>query len=281
MSSTTSAFGPILTPEQVGDLVIKPLIEQSVAGQVLTTVTTDSHKYRIPVVTTDPSASWTKEGQEISVSDPDVDEVEVEPSKLAALTAITRELANDSNPAAADAIGQGIVRDLTRMVDKALFTATTTNGPGGIPGVSGVSTADAGSSFSNVDAFSDAIFEAAQHNGTVTAFVTAPATAKKLAKLKTATDYNTPLLQPDATRPGQRQILGVPLVTSQYVSTTDDTVWAISKSQAFFVIREAAEVISDSSAYFTSDRVAVRGIVRVGFGFPNPPTLVKITTSTT
>jgi hypothetical protein len=34
MASTTSTFGPILTPEHAGDLVIQPLIQQSVAGQV-------------------------------------------------------------------------------------------------------------------------------------------------------------------------------------------------------------------------------------------------------
>jgi hypothetical protein len=35
MAGTTSTFAPILTPEQVGDLVIRPLITQSIAGQVL------------------------------------------------------------------------------------------------------------------------------------------------------------------------------------------------------------------------------------------------------
>lgn len=279
MSSTTSAFGPILRPEQIGDLVIQPLIEQSIAGQVMTTVMTGSSKYRIPIVTADPSASWTAEGAEITASDATVDELEITPSKLAALSVITHELAADSNPAAAQAVGQGIVRDLVRKVDQALFTATTTSGPGGLPGVTGVSTVDAGTAFSNVDAFSDAIFTSAEHNGAISAFVTNPATAMKLAKIKSGTDYNTPLLQPDATRPGQRQILGVPLLTCPHVATTDDQVWAIPQAYTYFVVREKAEVESDFSVYFTSHRVAVRGIVRVGFGFPAPKALVSITTS--
>jgi HK97 family phage major capsid protein len=282
MSSLTSNLGPILTPEQVGELVIKPLIQESVAGQVLTSVTAGTHEYRIPVVTTDPSAAWTAEGAEIAVSDPDVDEVVVTPSKLAALTALSRELASDSNPAAANVIGQGIVRDLTRKVDQALFTASTTDGPGGIPGVSGVSTVDAGTAYANVDAFSDAVFSAAQHNGTITAWVTNPDTAKTLAKVKQydATGSNVPLLGADPTQPGRRQILGIPLLTSPYVDTTDNDVWGIAKSQSYMIIREKAEVESDTSAYFTSDRIGIRAILRVGFGFPNPPTLVKISTST-
>ncbi|UEA33491.1 phage major capsid protein [Mycobacterium avium subsp. avium] len=279
MASTTSTFGPILAPEQVADLIIQPLIQQSIAGQVLTSVTIGEHSYRIPIVTTDPSASWTAEGAEITATDPDVDELEVTPSKLAALTVISQELADDSSPAAINVVGQGITRDLSRKTDQTLFTATTTNGPGGIPGVSGVSTVSAGAAYANVDPFSDAIYTAAQHNGVITAWVTNPATAMALAKLKVGADYNLPLLQPDPTKPGQRQILGIPLLTSPYVTTTNNVVWGISQSQAFMVVRETAEVESDRSVFFTSHRVAVRAIVRLGFGFPNPPTLVKIATT--
>ncbi|QFS93543.1 Phage capsid family protein [Mycobacterium sp. THAF192] len=279
MAGNTTNFAPILTPEQVGELVIQPLIAESIAGQVLTAVTTDSHDYRIPVVEQDPSASWTAEGAEIAVSDATVDEVLVTPSKLAALSVITRELANDSSPAAAEIVGQGIVRDLVRKVDQALFTATTTNGPGGIPGVSGISTVDAGIAYGSVDAFSDAIYTAAGFNGAISAWVTNPATAKTLAKVKEATGSNKPLLGPDPTVPGRRQILGIPLLTSPYVTTTDDTVWGISAAYSYMVIREQAEVESDRSVYFTSDRVAIRATLRIGFGFPAPATLVRITTS--
>ncbi|BBY15763.1 phage major capsid protein [Mycolicibacterium litorale] len=279
MPSNTTTFAPILTPAQVHNLVIVPLIAESVAGQVLTSVVTGTHEYRIPVVAADPSASWTAEGAEIAVSDADVDEVTVTPSKLAALSAITRELANDSSPAAADVVGQGIVRDLVRKVDQALFTATTTNGPGGIPGVSGISTVDAGSAYANVDPFSDAIYTAAAFNGNITAWVTNPATAKTLAKVKEATGSNKPLLGPDPTQPGRRQILGIPLLTSPYVTTTANAVWGISQPYAHMVIREQAEVESDKSVFFTSDRVAIRAILRIGFGFPAPATIVRITTS--
>lgn len=279
MASTTSGFAPILTPAQVGDLVVRPLIQQSVAGQILTTVYTDTHSWRVPVVTADPTASWTAEGAEITASDATVDEVVVTPSKLAALSVISRELADDSTPAAAQVVGDGIVRDLTRKVDAALFTATTTNGPGGLPGVSGISTVDAGASYANVDAFSDALYTAAQSNGAITAWVTNPATAKTLAKVKEVTGSNKPLLGPDPSRPGQRQILGVPLLTSPAVTTTNNVVWGISQPYSYLVIRDQAQVESDRSVYFTSDRVAIRATLRIGFGFAAPATIVKIATS--
>ncbi|MCZ0732213.1 phage major capsid protein [Mycolicibacterium iranicum] len=279
MASNTTTFASILRPEQVAELVIQPLIAQSIAGQVLTAVTTGSHDYRIPVVTADPSASWVAEGAEIPVDDAEVDEVIVTPKKLAGLTVITRELANDSNPAAADVVGDGITRDLIRKVDQALFTASTTNGPGGIPGVSGVSTVDAGASYANVDAFSDALYTAAGFNATISAWVTNPATAKTLAKVKEGSGSNKPLLQPDPTQPGRRQILGVPLLTTPYVTTTNNVIWGIAAQYAYLVVREEGEVESDRSVFFTSDRVAVRAIVRLGFGFPHPASLVKIATS--
>lgn len=279
MASTTSGFAPILTAAQVGELIIRPLISQSIAGQILTAVNISSHSYRIPVVTADPSASWTAEGAEITASDATVDEVVVTPSKLAALSVISRELADDSTPAAAEVVGAGIVRDLTRKLDQALFTATTTNGPGGLPGVSGISTVSAGASYANVDSFSDALFTAAASNGNITAWVTNPATASTLAKVKEATGSNKPLLGSDPAVPGQRQILGIPVLTSPYVTTTNNPVWGISTPYSYLVIRDQAQVESDRSVYFTSDRVAIRATLRVGFGFAAPATIVKIATS--
>lgn len=279
MAATTTSFAPILTPEQVAELVIRPLIAQSIAGQVLTAVHTGSKEYRIPIVAADPSASWTAEGEEIVVSDGDVDELVVTPSKLAGLTPITRELANDSTPGASDVIGKGLVRDLSRKTDAALFAATTTNGPGGLPGVSGISTVSAGAAYANVDAFSDAIYTAADFNANISAWVTAPATAKTLSKLKEQTGSNKPLLGADPTVPGRRQILGIPLLTSPYVATANNPVWGISAEYGYMVIREDAEVDSDKSVFFTSDRIAVRAVMRLGFGFPNPPAMVKIATS--
>jgi HK97 family phage major capsid protein len=279
MASNTTTFAPILTPEQVADLVIRPLITESIAGQVLTTVQTGSHNYRIPIVASDPSASWTAEGAEIMVSDADIDELIVTPSKLAALSVISRELANDSSPSAADAIGAGLVRDLSRKLDESLFAAVTVNGPSGLPGLSGISTVSAGAAYTNTDAFSDAIYTAASYNGNITAWICHPSVAMVLSKLKQGTALNSHLLQPDPTMPGRRQILGVPLLTSPYVATANSPVWGISKQFGYLVIRQGVEVESDKSVFFSSDRIAVRAILRAGLGFPAPATVVRIATS--
>ena len=248
----------------------------------MTTIPISTHTYRVPLVTADPAASWTAEGAEITTSDATLDELDITPSKLAALSIISSELANDSTPQAAQAVGDGIVRDLTRKVDQALFTATTTNGPGGLPGVSGVtSVSGPATAYTNVDPFSDGIYVSAQHNGVIGAWVTNPATAQALPKVKqyTAGASNMPLLGADPTMPGQRQILGIPLLTSPYVTTTNNVVWGVPQAFSYFVIRQDGLVESDRSVLFTSDRVAVRAIMRVGFGFPNPAAVVKIATT--
>ena len=68
MALTTTGGASILTPEEVGTLVVRPLMEQSVAAQVSTVIPTTSHDFRVPIVSADPTAAWTAEGAEISVS---------------------------------------------------------------------------------------------------------------------------------------------------------------------------------------------------------------------
>jgi HK97 family phage major capsid protein len=134
-------------------------------------------------------------------------------------------------------------------------------------------------SYANVDAFSDALYTSANNNGHITAWVTNPTTAMTLSKLKQGSALNSPLLQPDPTQPGQRQILGVPLLVSPAVPVANNQVWGIPRQFCFFVIRYGTEVISDNSVFFTSHRVAIRAILRCGFGFPHPPSIVKISTT--
>lgn len=273
MNTTTGA--PILTPEQVGTLVVQPLTQMSVAGQVSTTVTTGSKNFRIPQLTGDPTASWVAEGAEIPTSDATLDELDVTPDKLAALVPISHELAVDSTPAAADVIGQRLVVDLQRKMDAAYFGTTVTNGPDGLGSLAGVSTVTAGASWSNLDPFSDAQFAVEEHNGTVSAWVANPADAAILAKLKQGTaSGNVPLLGADPTQPGRRQILGPPLLTSPYV--TAGTVWGIDRRYAYIVLREDATVFTDTSVFLSSDRVAVFARLRIGFAWPNPGAIVKV-----
>ncbi len=278
MSLTTSSGASILTPTQVSELVVQPLIQASVAFQVSTVIQTSSHSLRVPILSDDVGSGWVAEGEEIDVDEPTLDEIEVTPAKLAALTVITSELANDSSPSAAKVVGDSIVRDLARKTDAAFFAAAApTNGPAETLGTITSTPVDAGDAWSNLDWAEAAKSVAEQRNSMVTAFVCNPALALVLASLKEITGSNKPLLGADPTSPTSRVVAGVPLYVSPAVA--NNVVWAIPRQHALVVLREGTSLVSDSSVFFTSDRLAIRATTRLAFGFPYEGAIAKVTIS--
>lgn len=68
----------------------------------------------------------------------------------------------------------------------------------------------------------------------------------------------------------------MPLLRSAAVPV--GTIWGLPRKWVTVVIREDATIEFDKSVFFTSDRIAVKAIMRVGFGFAKLSALVKITT---
>jgi HK97 family phage major capsid protein len=271
---TTGPGASILRPEEVETLIVQPLTRDSVATTVSTVVQTQSTSTRFPVVQADPTTAWTQEGQEIDVSDADVDEINCVPSALKGLTVVSNQLADDSDPSAMDVVGQGLVRDLQIRLDSAYFGNTTSHGPSGLESLAGVQHVDAGSALENLDAFAEAISKAEQVGATLTAFVMNPDTLLSLATLKVATDWQQPLLGVDPSSPTKRSAQGVPVHWSPAVP--EDTIWGIPKAKVFAVLRLPVSVVTDRSAFFSSDRLAVRCVTRWGFAFPHEAAIVKI-----
>lgn len=276
MALLDSNTRPLLV-DDVASLLVLPSLNQSIAANsaVTTRITTTSATLRMPVQTADPSAAWVAEGQEIAVTDAALTEVDVTPAKLAALSVISSELANDSSPAAAQVVGAGMARDLARKIDAAFFGALASPAPSGLGALSGVQTVVNANAFTNLDAFSAAIAKAENVGADVTAFCTSPNTALALAQVKQLSNGTVPLLGADGTAATQRMIRGVPLLVSYAIP--DNVVWAVDADRAIMVVRSDATVLVDTSVYFTSDRVAVRGTLRIGIGFPHAAAFVKIT----
>ncbi len=275
MALTTGLPTRGLLPDEHGPLVIQPAIDASVFARVATVQMTSSHDYRIPVVAADPTAQWVAEGAEITPSDPTLQELVVTPAKVAGLTVISRELADDSDPAAAQVVGDGLARDIARRIDQAAFAGLASPAPAGLTTLSGVQTYVNASAFGNLDFAAEAISKAEVVGATVTHFVTSPATALALAKVRTETGSNKPLLGADATTATGRMILGVPLLVSPFVAA--NTLWAIDSSRVWLVVRDDATIEADRSVFFTSDRVAVKATMRAAFGFVHPQSVVKVT----
>lgn len=272
MAFLTSSGGAILRPEEVAALIIQPVQELSAALQVTSVLSTMSHEMRIPIVKSDVSSSWTPEGSDITAQDPTVDELVVVPKKLAALTLISNEQANDTTPGAVQLVGDSIARDLSRKIDAAFFGVSVLNGPNGIAGVADVNVIDTAGN-PTIDDFVDAEYAILAAGAHVTSWCCNAATARDLAKLKkfTGTDVTSsePLLQPDPTQAGRRTISGVPLVVVFGTAIPDGEVWGIDASRVISVLRDGATLAVDASFAFGKDSVAVRTTIRVGFGFPH------------
>jgi len=274
MSQSTVNAASILRPEEVHALVIQPLTTESVAFAASTVVQTDSNSYRVPILTGDPDVAWVAEGAEINVDDADLGEVVITPKKVAGITVVSSELAADSSPEATKVIGDRLVQNLRRKVDSAWFGNAVANGPSGLGSIA-ASNVYAGVNYANLDAFTEAQVTAEKLGQKVTAFVTHPNTVLALSKIKKATASNEGLLQPDPSSPSGRVIAGVPLLSSPDAPDTG-LVWAVPQAVSFVVVRKDVEVVVDTSAFFTSDRVAIRAVARIGFGFPHPAAMVKV-----
>lgn len=58
--------------------------------------------------------------------------------------------------------------------------------------------------------------------------------------------------------------------------TSTSYIWGIPRATSYVVIGIPASVEVDKSAKFTSDQTCVRCILRVGFGWPHPASVVRI-----
>ncbi|MEU9026409.1 phage major capsid protein [Streptomyces sp. NPDC048383] len=272
---TTDAGTRSILPPEYGELVTKPVEALSVAYLTGDKVTTSANKYIVPILASDVTAGAVAEGAEITPSDADFDELEIIPAKFAALTIVSRELADDSNPSAADQIGKSIARQIANRVDNALFNSLGGVNPDGFADLTGISTVSAPAAYVNLDPFEEAVSKSEAAGGRITHWVTGAATALEIAKLKDTSGSNRGLLNPDLAVEGRRTILGRPVVISPYVPA--DVVYGISKDDFLVVTREDTRLDVDHSAYFSSDRVGVRGTMRVAFAMPVPAAHVRIT----
>lgn len=266
-------------PSDVGSLVLKPVSTGSIAilAAGFKTAKKQTNNYRVPIVRTDPQAEWVAEGAEIVPSKGQFGEVVDSFHKLAGLTIISRELAEDSNPGALDHVADGLGRDIAKKLDMAIFGKRGSDliPPLGLLDITDVNQIAAGTSWSDLDPFVHAVYEAEQQGAQLNAFVTNPADAYALATLKDANGSNRTLLGSDPTRPDLRMISGVPLLASSAVEP--GTVWGIPKDNLLtIVIRQDVQVEADKSVYFTSDLIAVKATMRVAILHPHPEAIQKI-----
>jgi len=274
--TTTSDVSGVLPPEFAA-LIEEPLADEALAFNpaVATVVRTGSTDLIVPIVREDAGAAWVAEGADIVPDDAVFDQLTITPPKVAGLTKASREILDDSSPSAREILGRGLARSIAAKVDNSFFASLAAPAPGGLESLDTEAiTLVESNGFANLDPFAEAIAEMEQAGGTVTSFVTDPDTALAIAQLKDESGSLRPLLGVDATNGTARQVLGVPLFVSRFV--TEGTVWALDASANLVVVREGTTLAISADRYFDSDSIAVRATARVGFGFPILSRVVKV-----
>lgn len=272
MAVLNSNLAQAWTPEQYGTLVDLVIAEKSVAFQAGTVVQTSSETIRFPVQTADPAVGWYAENTQISLTDPTTSELVITPKKVAGLTQISTEAAEDTTPAVAEQTGRNLARAVAKRIDNAFFGNTVTNGPSGLLSLTGVNVIDTGTILlDSLDAFHEAKFAALADGANITHFILAPDVALALSKAKQGDDLNIGLL--DNVGDGVT-LAGVPVLVSTDVAAGN--AWGVDSSQIFVVQRTGTTITKSVDAAFDYDAVQVRATARVGFGFANPAGIVRL-----
>lgn len=273
MAVTNAGLQTAFTPEDYGALIDTVIAEKSIAFQAGTVISTGSETIRFPKITADPAVGWYAENTQISLTDPTTNELVVTPKKVAGLTQISNEAADDSNPAVADQVGRTLARSIAKKIDAAFFGNTVTNGPSGLLSLNGINEIDTDTlPFTNLDAFHTAKSDALADGATLTHFILAPDVALALSLTKDlTTGSNKGLL--DAVGDGVT-LAGVPVLVSTDVAAGN--AWGVDASQIFVVQRTGTTVTRSTDAAFDYDAIQVRATARISWGFANPAGIVRI-----
>ena len=210
------------------ELILAPLYFESVVLRAMRRIEISTTSAYLPRVTSG-SVSWVPEASEIPDSGALVDLLAVTPRKVAALAIVSNEAVGDAN--AAEMLGQALARAVAVEVDRAFFRGGGTNGPAGLPGVTGLETIDADPT-SGLDAWTDAVAAVESNGARATVGFVSPTTWASLSKVKESTGSNKPVLADPATGPtGEvtRSIGGLPVLVS--ASVADGEAWVVDGSR--------------------------------------------------
>lgn len=266
--TTASASAGPLTPTEQAMFLWDRLRDQAVVlASGVRVIPTDRNKITWPAVLGDVAAAFYDELDEITESDPDLDEIEAVPKAIKALVRGSSEAFEDSDPDLLNMLVDHLSIVLGLRLDRALLTGDTTTEPKGFNGLlnlAGVPEIDVEGDMANYDALVRAV-GVLRGNGAPgdIACVMHPWTATHLDLLKEETTSNVTLARPDGLPPIY--------VTRQIGRDTENetsTVVLYATSQVAVVRRRDVTIEVDRSEEFSSDAVKVRGKLRATLAAP-------------
>ncbi len=276
LNKTTAVGG--LQPAEINDLVVEPVVKDSVAAQVATVITNaQGSKLRIPKIADENTVKnlFTAELAEIELLNPTVSQLELEWRKIAALTILSSEVVQDSELAILDAAGRSLTRELVRKLDTAAFgNAAPANGFAGIQASHAQFHAIADADGTNADFAIDAGAAIGNADGVPQVILTTPSVLAALQKAKVSVGSEQPLFGTSAAAAVGQTINGLPVVTSSHVKA--NTLYVIDPAGLVLAVRKDVALDTDSSAAFSVDGTMVRIITRMAFGVVDPTKVAVI-----
>jgi HK97 family phage major capsid protein len=257
-----------------------------------TVVETDRTTISLPHLLSDMASGWVAESAAITAADPTLENIQVTPSKAAALTVVSRELADDSDPAILEIVSNKLMRSIGLTVDLGFFEGTgASNQPRGLKNTSGITNdvttmTTNGSAFASLDPLLTAIGTLEQKNVDMSkvAIVMHGRSHAELLKLKDSQNRPLSVNILDGGKGYQSSVDGIPIYISNQISTTEtqgssnvaSSVYVFDASQVLFVRAHSMRVEMSYDAFFGNDQVAIRAISRVGVAVPNPLAVYRL-----
>jgi HK97 family phage major capsid protein len=257
-----TGLGQALTPEQWAAYVLDHLAHASVVlASGATEIRTSYQTIHVPRVTGDGGAGWYAELDPIGAGDPTGNELVLTPKKCAAITTLSNEAVNDSDPSALDAVGTAMVRAVARACDAAYFNGTgpANNQPVGILTLPGLPAHVGAVDYAGIVTASGIVRAA---GGTPNVVYLNPSDLTALQLVAGADDR--PLISGDPTQGAPPVIAGLAVWTTPAVPAA--TALVAQADQIIVAVREDASVAVSEQALFTQDGTVARVIARTDVG---------------
>lgn len=239
------------------------LRHSTVSAQILG----DAPTMRIGFVS-DADAAYHNEGQDLTETDPDLNEIEVITQEIGYYTEMTRDQFRQRNTP--ESLSASVSRSIIKKSDRCFLAETNPTAPavrpiGGLINYPGL-TSQTG--VANLDKLIDLEADVRAAGGNPTAWVLSPTTWAALRKFKTGgatgAGSNEPLLGA-GTSDADRHLLSVPVELNAALPAGSGL---LVDNQEVISAVSAVEVDVDHSAAFRSVKVAIRGTFRIGYGVP-------------
>lgn len=274
MSTGDNTKGGFLVPEPLVASIIELREQYGVFARYSMPWNMTNAVENVPKMNGEVTSYYVGEGQEITASDMAFGLVRLEAKKLAALTAISSELNEDSVISVAEVIARSVASKFAYDEDNAGFNGDGTSTYGGIEGAAGalaagaIVTATAVTTVAGLTMtpYENAVGKLKEYPGIRPAwFVHKNTWANSMQRLLNALGGNS---NSDVAGGAPMTFLGYPVVTTQVLYNGAGATGAIFgyfgdlSMTSYIGRRRGMTMAADSSVYFTKDQIAIRATQR-------------------